>query len=263
MKLHSFHPLKTLAICVAASSTMQAATISTGTATMVVNNGSNESYRLSVFDGKASYRPFGAPNSTTLGDGQLLDYRFVTSTTGAFNTYAQGSGNRISVFTAPSGNIAASAAEDSWVNLWTTTDPGTNFSSVTPNYTDSQITHARTNRAAGTINIAGLTSGTLYFVHGSFIGATDFTLTMTGTGQTDVVRTFNVASPGNTNRGWISDFGFDNAGGLYDTISFTYATNDSVTRGRFMGVMLDAIPEPSSSLMVLGSLLGLCLRRRR
>jgi hypothetical protein len=241
----------------------QAAVITAGSATMVVNNGSNDSYSLSVYEGKAAYKPFGSSSSTTLGDGTLLDYRFVTSTTGAFTTYAQGTGNRIAAFTAPSGNIAASAAEDSWVNLWTSNDPGTNFSSVTPNYSASDITHARTNRANGTIDISGLTEGTLYFIHGSFAGSTDFSLTMSGVGQTDLVVNYNVPTPGTTNRGWITDFSFDNAALTYSTISFAYATNDSVTRGRFLGVAMDAIPEPGSGLMFLAAVTGLGLIRRK
>lgn len=242
----------------------QADSITAGSAVMVVNNGSNDSYSLSVYDGKAAYKPFGSSTSTTLGDGTLLDYRFTTSTTGSFTTYAQGTGNRIAAFTAPSGNIAASAAEDSWAKIWTSNDPGTNFSSVTPNYTDAQITHARANRANGTIDISGLSDGKLYFIHGSFVGSTAFNLTMSGTGQTDLTVPLNVASPGTTNRGWITDFSFDNSSGAYDTISFTYATSDSVTRGRFMGVMLDAtvIPEPAT-LSMLGVIGVAMLIRRR
>jgi hypothetical protein len=249
----------------------QAAAITVGSATMVVNNGSNESYSLSVFDGKAAYKPYSAGSSTTLGDGTLLDYRFVTSTEttnpDSYVTYAQGSGNRIGTFFShvePQDNyISASADEDSWVKLWTTTDPGTNFSSVTPNYNDATITHARANRAAGTIDISGLTEGQLYFMHGSFVGSTDFSLTMSGVGQTDLIVNFNVPTPGTTNRGWITDFSFDNAGTAYDTISFTYATNDSVTRGRFMGVAMDAIPEPATFGIVLGVLAAAIIHRRR
>jgi hypothetical protein len=241
----------------------QADSITAGSAVMVVNNGSNDSYSLSLFDGKAAYKPFGSSTSTTLGDGTLLDYRLVTSSVGAFNAaYATGAGSRIAAFTAPAGNIGASVAEDSWAKIWTSNDPGTNFSSVTPNYTEAQITHARANRANGTIDISGLTEGKLYFVHGSFAGTTDFSLTMSGTGQTDLTVPLNVASPGTTNRGWITDFNFDNTSLNYDTISFTYATNDSVTRGRFMGVAMDAIPEPATLSMIGVVGIAMLLRRR-
>jgi hypothetical protein len=269
-------PFALLTICIGSAITAHAATISAGTATLVTSNatgsgGTAGPYRLSVFDGKASFRPAGASSSTTLGDGTLLDYRFVTSTTasgGSFPTYADsGSGNRISTFTAPTANISTSAPEDSWVNFWTTNDPGTNFSSVTPNFNDSEITHARANRANGTIDITDLTSGTLFFVHGNFLSQTEIVLTMSGIGQTNVVRTYLDTSKVNTNRGWITNFDFDNSDGLYDTITFAYRTDldgdGSVTRGRFAGVMLDAIPEPSTSLLILGSLAGFCLRRRR
>jgi hypothetical protein len=264
-------PVTLFAFCMGSALTVQAATITAGTATLVAANATaNDTtapYHLSVFDGKASFRPSGATTSTTLGDGTLLDYRFITSTTGSFNTYATGTGSRINAFTAPSANIAASAPEDSWVNLWITNDPGTNFSSDTPNYNATEITHARANRATGTINITGLTSGTLYFLHGNFLSQSEIILTMSGSGQTDIVQTYLDTSKDNSNRGWITNFGFDNADGLYDTISFAYRTDldgdGSVTRGRFMGVMLDAIPEPGSSMLTLCSLVGLCLRRKR
>jgi hypothetical protein len=244
----------------------QAAVITAGSTTLVTGDGTTSPYSLSVYDGKASYRPFGSSTITTLGDGTLLDYRLITSTTGAFTTYAQGTGNRIAAFTAPSGNIAASAPEDSWVNLWTSNDPGTNFS-TTPNYNDADITHARANRANGTIDIAGLTEGTLYFIHGNFLSQTEIVLTMSGTGQSNVVQTYLNANKLNSNRGWITAFGFENSGNLYDTISFAYRTDldgdGSVTRGRFTGVAMYAIPEPGSGLMFLAAVTGLGLIRRK
>ncbi len=260
------------ALALAMAGTAQAATLTAGTATQVSLNHSH--WDISVFDGKAEYKPAGATTPVMLGDGTLLDYRFVTSTTSAVNTYAQGTGNRIGPIS--SGALAASAAEDKWANVWTSNDPGTNFS-TTPNFAAGvDNTHARMRDVSGAIDITGLTDGILYFGYGVFLASNEITVTMTGAGQPDLTASVQLleGAIGTNNRGWLTDFSFTNDDLAYDTISYDwdlFGAQASTTRGRFMGVALDGtaanvIPESSTLALLAMGLLGLALvawRRRK
>ncbi len=254
-----------------------AASLSLGARTQVSSNNAN--FDISVFDGNAKYNDRGMGGSepgaptfqTPLGNGTVLSYNFVGNegTGSALTTYASG-GSRIPTPTAPAANVHGNGEE--WANVWTSNDPGSamDFSGSVKNHNPGVAgaanTFARAANVDGTIDITGLDSGQIYVPHGTFINQWSVTLTMSGAGQTDITAAdfADVNGPG-TNMGWISDFSFDNTGGLYDTISYNYTNADSDgSRARFMGVILTptAVPEPSSSALLGLAGLGL-LRRRR
>jgi len=271
-----------LAALMGSASSVQAASLSFTSSTMLTNNATT--FNLSVFDGNASYQPnadTGSSTVVTIGDGTLLDWKLLGGSNlngQIFNNnnvgYANGSASYINNPTSArgDGNTAINGGQaiiytpSNWGQVWTTTDPGTDFS-TTANQTTFTVLNAGANAGeigpiTGTVNISNLLSGEFYIFGGGFSGNTDFILSLTGPGQTPINASHN-QSQGNLNRVHSVLFDFDNADGLYDTLTWTYRHNSTAARGRFMGVALDGvvIPEPSASL--LGALGALALLRRR
>ena len=272
----------------AVSTSAPAAMLTLGSRTLVSTNNAN--FDISVFPGNAKYNDRGVGGSqpgsptfqTTLGDGTVLDYNFVgnNGTGSALTTYASGAAGRIPTPTSPAGNVHGSGED--WANVWTTNDPGPNitFDGSVKNHNPTGVpgaanTFARTAEVDGTIDISGLASGQVYVPHGTYINQFRLTLTMTGSGQPDLVaidaQTSNLSG---LNRGWITDFSFDNSDGLYDTIAYNYYNADrDGSRARFMGVILDGIeagpeiiPEPTTLLiwsLLAGLGVSLGWRRRK
>jgi len=254
----------------------RAATLTLGSRVLVSEN--NQNFNISVFPGAAGYDNTGTTVSNpplatgTFGDGTVLDYNFFHSPDETIVSYASGGAGLISDATSDAGNI--NGAGENWSNVWTTTDPGGAFPSPTnpKDFNSGAVpnTFARSAEVDGTVDISELSTGVIYIPHGTFINNWTLTLTMSGPGQQDIVASDTQGGNGEgTNFGWITDFSFDNAGGLYDTIAYNYTNGDrDGSRARFMGVILDgvAVPEPSTlALATLGllGLMGLLERRRR
>ncbi|MDA8976638.1 hypothetical protein N9F70_00130 [bacterium] len=215
-----------------------------GTRTQVSSNNAN--FDLSVFDGAASYNDRGVggtepgtPTFTnTFGDGTVTDYNFFHSPGNTIASYAKGTANLIGDATSSGGNIGG--AGENWSNVWTVTDPA-GFTSA-KDFTSGAVPNsfARSAELSGTIDISGLTDGTIYIPHGTFINSWTLTLTMSGPGQADIVATDSEGNGPGTNFGWISEFTFEDAAN-YNTITYHYSNTDrDGSRARFMGVILDA-----------------------
>jgi hypothetical protein len=206
----------------------------------------NQNFNISVFPGAASYDNTGTLRSNPplltndFGGGTVIDYNFFHSPTETIESYAKGEAGLISDATCPPENIGG--AGENWSNVWTTTDP-VGFT-TTKDFNSGAVanTFARSAEITGTINIAGLTEGTVYFPHGTFINQWSLTLTMSGSGQPDIIAIdADTANGAGTNFGWISDFAFADAA-TYDQITYTYTNADrDGSRARFMGVILDGI----------------------
>ena len=228
-----------------------AADLTLGSRVQVSTN--NVDFNISVFPGKAGYEGDNESpvTSGTFGDGTVLDYRFFDSPGTSINSYADGGGGRVGMATSPAANI--NGAGESWSDLWTTNDPGTNFS-TTPNFPTSVNTFARSANVSGTINISGLVSGTIYIPHGTYVNQWTLTLTMTGPGQPTLVATDSQTSNGpQTNFGWITDFSFSDAAD-YTSITYSYTNQDTDgSRARFMGVIIDGSSAPTGPPVAVNS----------
>jgi len=196
----------------------------------------HSAFNLSVYPGKASYDD--GTDSGVFGDGTVVDYRFFNSPGNVFSTYADGGAGIVGTATATN----SSGNGEDWANVWTTNDPGINFSGGDPaNFIDpDDDTFARSQGITGTVDISGLGSGTLYFIYGSYQNPNTVALTMSG-GCTDLTES-HTEDPPAVNKGWISSFDFADAD-AYDTITYTYTNTDTDgSRARFMGVIVDGVP---------------------
>ena len=198
------------------------------------------SFNLSVFPGKASYSDGGLDGGLDegiLGDGTILDYRFFTSPGDALSSYADGGAGLVGMAISPPENV--NGAGESWVDLWTTNDPGTSFDNPPPNVSNTVNTFARSADVTGSIDISTLTQGTLYFLHGSFWNSWNISVVMSGPGQVDVNLSIGEDPPNTQNMAWMSEVSFAEANG-YNTITYHYTNSDrDGSRARFMGVIID------------------------
>ena len=225
-------------ISAALTLSMLIGTAQAGTVTFLTNveiSKNHSTFDISVYPGTAGYDD--GVDSATFGDGTILDYMFLTNPgNDPISVYASGDADFVTFGAATNPNGMNGGAEN-WGNVWTTSDPGTDFSSgnAADYVTD---TFAKGQGITGTIDISNLGEGSLWLLHGSFSDRSTVSLTMTGAGQTDVTDSFSIDPDGN-NYGWISSFDFADAA-LYDTISYSYVNSDTDgSRGRFMGVVLE------------------------
>ena len=234
----------------------------------------NANFDISVFPGNAKYNDRGIGGSepgaptfqNTLGDGTVLSYNFVgNSGSGSELTTYASNGTRTPTPVRSGATVSTHGNGEDWANVWTTSDPGPNinFSGSTKNHNPTGVagaanTFARVVAADGTVDIAGLSSGQIYFPIGSFNNGFSLTLTMTGAGEPDIVASDILANGviGNINRAWITEFSFTNEG-QYDTISYEWRHNDldasPGSRARFMGVILDGTSAPTGPPEVVNS----------
>lgn len=232
------------------------ASLTEGPTTLVSTNNAN--FDLSVFPGAAGYNDRGVGGSepgtpsftNTFGDGTVVDYNFIgnSGTGSALVTYASGGAGLIPTPTSPTANVHGNGED--WANVWTTTDPAGFTSTKDHNPTGvagAANTFARCANVNGSINISGLTSGTIYFPHGTFINQWEISLTMTGPGQPTLNATASQPNGTSPNKGWITEFTFSDAA-AYDTITYNYTNGDTDgSRARFMGVILDGTSTPTAA----------------
>ena len=214
-------------------STADGATLGVGLSELVVTTTGPDTFNLSLFPGSASYD---GDNSGVLGDGTVLDYRLFNSNGSGFDGagYTDGGGGRVSTATVAFPSVLPFTLD--YAQVWQTTDP-VGFTTAADFTTD---TIGVGQDVQGTVDISGLTLGTLYFIHGTFAEETSaVSLTMSGAGQSDVLAEHSEVRAVGENHIWITRFDFTDAA-LYDTISYHYTNTDiDGSRGRFAGVILD------------------------
>lgn len=250
-----------------------AASITQGTVAFLHSqNGGFTTHNVSVFAGSAGYAGHdaaGTATSGTFGDGTVTAYNFWTAAAGGDGLFKTGDESIISY--AESGGLITGGSTDTSLDrltstsLWTTTDPA--------GFTSAADFSSNTNAAeladfSGSIDISGLSSGSIYFMFGSYRGGnvsnSTATLTMK-TGGLETLAPVNVTANDLANNWeqYMVEATFVNDVGA-DEIAYSFGFNGN---GRVTGVVVDgvaaAIPEPSSvALLGLGAL-GFLLRRRR
>ncbi|MCF7975080.1 MAG: discoidin domain-containing protein [Phycisphaerae bacterium] len=194
----------------------------------------NESvFNVSVFPGKAGYS--NDTVSGVFGDGTVVDYRFFTADPDTVWSWIDGGEGRVADITSPPAEHVAGPVNNSqnWPDVWIASDPDIDPADFTTN------TQAGAQNITGTINISGLGTGVLYFIHGTYFNSFALTLTMSGPGQPDVQAEYAEDPPDTVNLGWVTSFTFSKAG-AYSTITYTYTNTDiDGSRARFMGVIVD------------------------
>lgn len=191
-------------------------------------------------------------------NGSILDYAFYSNSSGITENLG-GAGSYINTPTG-SPNADVANAFDVWAGA------------PTSGAANSDL-YMRADNIVGTVSLSGLTSGSLYMFFGTRVGIADLysvTFTLSGSGQTDVTLTqtgiYNLSQGGTQNNTWFvyrADFA-DAAG--YDTLTYEYDYTSSATnsaRGRFGGLVLTSVPEPSSAMLLGLAGAAMLLRRRR
>lgn len=235
-----------------------------------LGGGENLAHDISVVAGSAGYAgsdAVGAATSGTFGDGTVEGYAFFQGGQGVdpgFNdgdevlvTYASGG---TSITGAMTGSLQNN---DGAADVWVTTAP-VGFT-TTADYTSNTVALGLVGTWFGSIDISSYSSGTIYFLYGSYrnsVSAQDLDLTMTDTDGPELdIELLNAGSTDGVNNWehYIVEVGFVNDTG-YDSIDYLA----TFPNGRITGIVLDgvAIPEPSAALLGGLGLLAL-LRRRR
>lgn len=206
-------------------------------------------------------------SAVSMSLGAVTDYRLYAGTTTGY--YALNASSRIGAYT-----TTATAANNSNANFWVN-EAGTR--SAFGNF----ATTLGAASVSGTIDVTGLSSGILYFLVGSGTSAdgraTNLRIAQGGAISSNLVDFTGVASGDQIARGsaynaitgtsyWAGNtdtiaevvkINFTN-NGSQNTINWSYSGSSG---GRFSGVVLSAVPEPSAAL--LGGLGFLALLRRR
>lgn len=252
-----------------AGTSSDAATLSYDGKTKVTGGGGSTFY-VSVYAGEAGFAGTGGYSSATgdFGDGTVTAYRFWQNVGGGtgvngVQTYAQGGGLVNEITQTKSNPPTYGGGAD----VWTTNDPGASYA-TTPNYEDGSppivnTTVSGAHNVDGTIDISGLSSGTVYILAGAYSNSFTVAMQMTGSGQPTESDSHNFTTVSDRNL-HVFEFSFSDAAD-YDQISYAIDNSGSnaSNRARFMGVVVDGtpVPEPSSlALFGLGSLL--MLRRK-
>ena len=247
-----------------------ASLLSGGTDTLVAGD-VNDDYVISVNANNSGYgNTFSASSDaafagTTINEtfnGPIEGYRFVNVTGGRGNrtlSTVVESGNVVSLIT--STDEADNEGFDSFgqtaLDGFTGTDPGANFAS--PSGSNDFTAGIRgLDDFSGTVDISGITEGSIYVFYGKFGGgALSLTATMSGAGLSDINsgELFTGTSPVGNQNIYATRMDFVNDED-YETIS--YESGGS----RYVGTVVTAVPEPSAALLGGIGLLAL-LRRRR
>ena len=212
----------------------------------------NENYQGFKGDGNNSSGTLVSTNTTF--NNPIEAYRFwhnPTSTT--IGTLTQ-SGGLISDIT----TTDASYQIQSFANIWETTDPNGNLYSSTRDYAASVGNLDQ--GATGSIDISGMSAGSIYFFYGAYRSTASLSLAMTGSGSASdlTISELHNGDFANNNEFYVGRVDFVNEDG-YSSIDWNLASGFN---GRFSGIVVTtAVPEPSS-LALLG-LSGLALLRRR
>ena len=189
----------------------------------------------------------GASSSTAFNN-PVAAYRFWSSSNTAISTLAQG-GGLVSDLTTTDTTFQG----QSQVSIWETTAPNGSAFDTTPNYAGN--IGNLDEGASGSINISGLSAGSIYFFYGSYRSTAIFNVDLTTGGTTDL----HNGDFANNNEWYVAQVDFVNEGDL-TTVDWSMGSGFN---GRLSGIVVTAVPEPSAAALLCLGVLGLMARRRR
>ncbi len=209
--------------------------------------GSAAGMKVSVYPGKAAYKSSSV--SGVLGDGTVIDYRLYNNATLASGGYVSGDGGRISTVTT---NGGLTDYNMDYTDVWTLTDPGALSNGIPDFLSTADFTNATMSGiqgVTGTVSVAGLVTGTVYVLCGSYDSIFTVTATLSGSGQPDVTNSITI-DPAVSRNTYILSFNFDDPNDDYDTITYSYYGTFG-NRARFMGVIIDGKKPPAGTLILI------------
>lgn len=188
-------------------------------------------------------------------------YRFATNGTANTITTRAGSTGSDTAITMTTTDTAFDSFGQGGGRLWTTTNPGTDLlTAASPNFSGNFGLRDISN-VSGSVDISGLSSGTVWFFYGGYNSTPTISGTMVdidGPSADLLVANAHVGDAANRQEMYVASFNFVNDAG-YDSINYAYGVG---TRWAGIVVTGTAIPEPRALLLSsLGILL--LLRRRR
>lgn len=226
-------------------------------------NTGGQDYNVSVTPGGYtgfSSRDGGAANGAVneTFNNPIVDYGFFRqqgNDPGALE-YAGGAANIIGL---PTSTSEGGAYGTNAPKVWSTTDPTAAWNDPADRTSN---TYYKVANASGSIDISTLDAGSAYFFYRAYRNQPSIDLTMSGTGQSNVLlEDAGDDDYANNNEHYVVRIDFGDAS-LYDTISYTFSIPQAnAGRGGLAGIVVTAVPEPSSlALLGLG---GLLIARRR
>ncbi len=186
-------------------------------------NGVSADFNLSVNDNYAGYQGKGENadeepvNTDATFNGPIVAYRF-------WNNPAKSS---IGTFAQRGGIIGDVSTTDTiftngvYARIWESTDPNGNAFDTKPDFT--AIVGDINNDLTGSVDISGLTSGSIYFIYGAYRNRPTLSLTMTGSVSTSdlSIDELHNGDSANNSEYYISRADFTNTDG-YTTISYRF-----------------------------------------
>lgn len=279
-----------LASLALSTGTVSAATLQITNQRIAEGNIANTSghYGVSVFGGQLSFN--GPTSGVVVAPSAVRDWAFYNggnSSNDAMNpvpfelaTYSTGSAGRIQSPAAAAGQSAVrgetgSNGGDNRLNFWVTTDPGSTFSSPADfiggdgTTVSNGDTTARLRDASITIDLSGLTTGSVFVFRGGFNNGSNVqtlnAVLSDGSATMTESYTFAINDIAGTRGTEAAIVNFDTSGG-FDTLTITHDTvGNSGSRSRFAGLVVtgEQVPEPGSTLLLGLSVGILALRRNR
>jgi len=262
MKKIKYNQLLTLALALAVTSSYAATLVSGGTDHLVGGGNSNDDYLISVNANNAGYANTYSGGTLLTGsinvafNNPIVGYRFVNASSGpAINSVLE-SGGIVSLMTTTDTSFDSFGQNDG--AFYTTTDPGSNLLSPTGSANSTAPGIRDLSDFSGSVDISGITAGSIYMFYGQWNTGASLTATMSGTALSDINsgELFGGVTATAQQNIFVTRIDFVNDLG-YDTISYT--SNGS----RLVGAVVTAVPEPSTLALLGFAGLALMLRRRR
>lgn len=187
----------------------------------------------------------GASSSTAFNN-PVAAYRFWSSPS-TITTIAQGGGLISDITTSDT-----VFQNQSFTSIWETTASNGSAFDTTRDYAGNI---GNFDGGSGSVDISSLSAGSVYFFYGSYRSTPTFSVT---SGATDLGDLHN-GDFANNNEFYVAQVDFVNEGDL-TTIDWTMG---GTTSGRFSGIVVTQVPEPSAAALLGLGVLGLMARRRR